>query len=133
MPTPNRNSPNRNSPKAEAAFLRAEGRFAVMVGALLMGIGLILACGLALASLMTGLSSVTPAAVAAAPILLGWAALWYGSWRFDQALAVLRGRRPRRLHLRLTAHRLRAAGLKRRPSQTAQPAAQPDDQAHWKL
>lgn len=126
-------SANRNTPKAEAAFLRAEGRFAVMVGAILMGIGLLLACGLAIVSLATGLSSVMPAAVAAAPVLLGWAALWYGAWRFEQALAVTRGRRPRRLHLRLSAQRLRAAGLRRRPSQTADPAAQPDDQAHWKL
>jgi hypothetical protein len=130
MPNP---TVNRNSPKAEAAFLRAEGRFAVMVGAILMGIGLLLACGLAIASLAAGISSLLPAAVAAAPVLLGWAALWYGAWRFEQALAVTRGRRPRRLHLRLTAQRLRAAALKRRPVQTAEPAAQPEDQAHWKL
>jgi hypothetical protein len=123
-------SPSRNSAKAEAAFLRSEGRFAVMVGALLMGIGLALACGLALASLLSGTPSLAPAAAAAAPILLGWAALWYAAWRFDQALAVLRGRRPRRLHLRLTAQRLRAAGLKGRSRQTAEPAAQPEDQAH---
>ncbi len=125
-------TPRRNSALQEAAFLRAEGRFAVMAGAILMAIGFALAAGLALISLAGKLAAWLPAAIAAAPVLLGWACLSYGAWRFEQALAVRKGVRPRKLHLRLSTMRVRAAARQMLP-QAAKPAARPDDQAHCKL
>jgi hypothetical protein len=121
--------PRRNTPKQEAAFLRAEGRFAVMAGGLLMALGFALAIALGLVSLHGDLAGWIPAAFAVAPVVLGWAALMYGAWRFEQALAVKRGARPPKLHLRASAMRFRVG---KRPH-AAKPAAQPEDQAHWKL
>jgi hypothetical protein len=122
----------RNSPQKEAAFLRAEGRFAVAVGGLLMVLGFVVAIALGFASLSGGLASWVPAAAAAPPIGLGWLSLCYGAWRFEQALSVKRGARPAKLHLNASALRLRAFG-QGRGVQAAKPAARPEDQAHWKL
>jgi len=124
--------PRRNTPHQEAAFLRAEGRFAVAAGAILMALGFVLAVALGLQSLTGDLPSWAPAAAAAAPIACGWLALRYGAWRFEQALAVRRGARPQKLYLRASAMRLRMLA-RRGGNQAARPAAQPDDQAHWKL
>jgi hypothetical protein len=89
----------RNTPHLEAAFLRAEGRFAVMVGAISMAIGLVVALVLTGMSMAGGISSWMPAIASFGPVLLGWAALSYGAWRFEQAQAVVRGRRPKKLYL----------------------------------
>jgi hypothetical protein len=127
-------TPRRNSPAQEAAFLRAEGRFAVMVGGILLLGGLGLAVVTAAFSLSDALPSWAPAALAVSPVAVGWLTILYAAWRFEQALAVSRGRRPRDLYLRHSAQRLRhEAQARRRAAQAAEPATQPEDQAHWKL
>lgn len=69
----------------EARNLRAEARLVTMAGVILLAIGLPLTLVLAAIALAGGMSYEAPLLAGAPPILLGWAACFYGSRRLERA------------------------------------------------
>jgi hypothetical protein len=94
-----------NPPDLEAAFLRSEARFALTAGAILLIGGVACAAALSWVAMVSDTpgDAWAPALIALPPVAIGWCALTYAAWRLEQAQAVLLGRRPRRLFLRLSA------------------------------
>ncbi len=75
-------------PEETVAFLRAEARFALTVGAILLVAGFAASCGLALYALTAEADAAPAAILGGPPLLVGWAACGYAALRLEQARAL---------------------------------------------
>lgn len=75
-------------PDETVAFLRAEARFALTAGAMLLIAGFAASCGLAIHALTAETDAAPAAILGGPPLLVGWAACGYAALRLEQARAL---------------------------------------------